>query len=264
MIKNKIIDTHVHYGEIGPFSMKLDQLMQMMDENKINIGIISTIECSEYYQDKDELLPVQIPQLKANQKLLNHVKNSKGHLYQAFWCKPTLEQNYKQVYTFISKNRKWIKGMKFHPYYSRLALEDKGYHVYIDIARQLDLPISVHTANDDLSNPNQLLTLARKYPTVDFIMVHMGLGTDNELATKCLSKADNLYGDTTWVPFDKVIKATKICGSEKMMFGSDASIDGDKSYEFYKDIFEYYRAYPTPCMDNIMYKNAQRIFKLEK
>lgn len=92
MIKNKIIDTHVHYGEIGPFSMKLDQLMQMMDENKINIGIISTIECSEYYQDKDELLPVQIPQLKANQKLLNHVKNSKGHLYQAFWCKPTLSK----------------------------------------------------------------------------------------------------------------------------------------------------------------------------
>jgi predicted TIM-barrel fold metal-dependent hydrolase len=120
----------------------------------------------------------------------------------------------------------------------------------------------VHTAKDNLSNPEQLLTLAKEYPTVSFIMVHMGLCSDNELAIGCLTQAENLYGDTTWVPWDKVDKAIRICGSEKMMFGSDAPIDGNRSYAFYETLLEAYRMKHTPAMDNLMYKNAQRIFKL--
>lgn len=258
-----IIDTHVHAGEMGPFSMPIRLLKEQMDQNKISTGIISSIESCEYQQEIDELFPMQKPQIEANIDLLKHVKDSKGRLYLAFWCKLVVEKNYEEVYEFIKDNNRWVKAMKFHPYYSRLALEDKRYHNYIDIARQLNIPVCVHTANDNLSNPAQLLKLAKEYQTVDFVMVHMGLATDNELAIDCLSKADNLYGDTTWVAFDKVKKAMDQCGDDKMMFGSDAPIDGKKSYAFYEDMINSYLEGPTERMDKLMYKNAKALFKLD-
>ena len=57
-------------------------------------------------------------------------------------------------------------------------------------------------------------------------MVHLGLGTDHELAIKLISKLPNLYGDTTWVNAKDTLKAIKVCGVDKIMFGSDNPIDG--------------------------------------
>lgn len=257
-----IIDTHLHYGNYGQFHLNHNTLQQQMDENGIGKGIISSIECCEYLAEKDELMPKQISQLKANQELLEAVKTTKERFYLSFWCKPATENNIDEVYTFIRDNREYVKGLKLHPFYSRMALEDNRYDSYIDIAGQLNLPVSVHTANDKLSNPMQLLSMAKRFPKVYFIMVHLGLCSDNELAIDCLAKADNLIGDTTWVPYDKVKKAIRVCGSEKMIFGSDAPIDGDKSYSFYQMMLKEYVEKPTGELENLMYKNAFRIFGL--
>ncbi len=257
-----IIDTHLHYGNYGNFQLNYNTLQQQMESNGIDKGIISTIECCEYRADADELMPNQIPQMKANQELLEVVKTSQGRFYLSFWCKPVTENNVDEVYRFIQENRKYVKGLKLHPFYSRLALEDSRYNSYIEIASQLNLPVSVHTANDKLSNPVQLLAMAKRFPRVSFIMVHMGLCSDNELAVECLAKADNLIGDTTWVPYDKVQKAIRICGSEKMIFGSDAPIDGERSYSFYKTMMDEYKEKPTKELENLMHGNAIRIFGL--
>ena len=99
----------------------------------------------------------------------------------------------------------------------------------------------------------------------------MGLGTDNKEALDLLGKCDNLSGDTTWVPMSTTIEAIKRYGSKKMMFGSDAPIDGTDTYlhnrtndrSIYQDYF-----YVLPDLisendyDDLMYKNAERVFKL--
>ena len=93
-------------------------------------------------------------------------------------------------------------------------------------------------------------------------MVHMGLCSDNEEAIRCVAQADNLYGDTTWVPLDKVRKAIRVCGSEKILFGSDAPIDGAKSYAFYQDMLRIYQQTPDRDWENVFYRNAQALFGL--
>jgi uncharacterized protein len=255
-----IIDTHLHYGTFGNFSLKLQELLHQMDLHGIEKGIVSTIECCEYQAEKEELMPEQIPQLKANETLLEAIRPYRERLSASFWCKPASQQNTEEVYDFIKKHREVILGLKLHPFYSRLALEDPRYDSYLEVARQLKLPVSVHTANDMLSNPYQLLAMAKRHPDVSFIMVHMGLNTDHELAIECLTQADNLFGDTTWVPMDKVLKAIAVCGSEKMLFGSDAPIDGNRSYVFYEAFLSHYKENPNKEWDNLMYRNAKRIF----
>ncbi|HZK33969.1 MAG TPA: amidohydrolase family protein [Bacillota bacterium] len=257
-----IIDSHLHFGKFGPFNLSMSVLGEEMDKYHIGQGLISTIECAEYRADVDELMPEQNLQIEANAKLLDHVIRADGRLYISFWCKPLVESNIAEVFDYISANSKWIKGLKFHPFYSRLALEDKRYEAYMDLAGQLDIPVSIHSANDQLSNPMQVLDLASRFPKTKIIMVHMGLLTDNKLGIECISKADNLYGDTSWVPIENVEKAIRSCGSHKILFGSDAPIDGQKSYTFYEDMFEAYKKSPGENWDQVFSKNAQHLFKI--
>lgn len=251
-----VIDTHLHAGRQGIFSLSFGQLVEQMDRNGIGKGLVSTVECCEYCADSNNLLPCQVLQLAANQKLLDKAAGSGGRLYLSFWCKPATETADAAVYDFIRRNRALVRGLKFHPFYSRLPLEDKRYIPFIEMAEQLTLPVSVHTAADRLSSPEQLLALARRYPAVPFIMVHMGLGSDNESAIRCLPQADNLFGDTTWVPLDKVQKTMELCGSGKMLFGSDAPIDGDKSYVFYEEMLRM----RGNDWENVLHRNAERLF----
>lgn len=256
-----IIDSHLHQGTRGIFDLPCELVLEQMDRYGIDRGIVSSVECAEYQPDRDEVFPEPDTQLQTNHRLLELVKSSGGRLVQSFWCKPATESA-QGVLEFCRENREYVRGLKFHPFYSRLPLEDTRYRPYLEIARILSLPVSVHTAPDNRSTPRQLLRLAREYPQVQFIMVHMELGTDHEDAINCVSRADNLYGDTTWVTADKVNRAMQICGSEKILFGSDAPIDADHNYPFYSQLLSSYRREPDGSWADVMYRNAQRLFGL--
>lgn len=104
-------------------------------------------------------------------------------------------------------------------------------------------------------------------------MVHMGLGSDNKKAMELLGKADNLYGDTTWVPMSTTITATETYGSKRMLFGSDMPIDGVDTYKqnpqgersLYQDYFhELPKLISQEAYEDLMYRNAIRVFGLER
>ena len=102
-------------------------------------------------------------------------------------------------------------------------------------------------------------------------MVHMDLGTDNREALDLLGKLPNLYGDTTWVPVKTTVEAIKRYGSKKMLFGTDNPIDGKDTLMYnktgdrslYQEYFNELKNMITKDeYDDLMYKNAQRLFKI--
>ena len=87
-----------------------------------------------------------------------------------------------------------------------------------------------------------------------------------------IGKADNLYGDTTWVPMETTIEAIKRYGSKKMMFGSDMPIDGLDTYfcnpkgerSVYQDYFHVLpERIEKEAYEDLMWKNAVQIFRLK-
>ena len=113
--------------------------------------------------------------------------------------------------------------------------------------------------------------MAAKYPDINFVMVHLDLGSDHQEALEVLGMADNLYGDTTWVPLETTLEVIKRYGSKKIMFGSDAPIDGVDTYhtnKFGEDSLYLDYWYKLPNLiskedyENIMYKNAINVFNL--
>ena len=100
-------------------------------------------------------------------------------------------------------------------------------------------------------------------------MAHLGLGSDNSDALDVMAQADNLYGDTTWVPMSTTVELIKRFGSERTMFGSDMPIDGLDTYHHnpkgepsvYQDYFNKLpEIISKKDLDNVMYKNARNIF----
>ena len=108
--------------------------------------------------------------------------------------------------------------------------------------------------------------MALKYPDLNFVMAHLGLGTDNELAIELISKLPNLYGDTTWVSAEKALKAVKVCGPHKIMFGTDNPVDGVDTLgkEIYQDYFQMVKQELTEeVYERLMCLNAKQIFNIK-
>ena len=141
------------------------------------------------------------------------------------------------------------------------------------LARDFGLTVVSHTGGIEQARSIHLYNAAKAHPDINFVMVHMDLGTDNSEALNLLGKLPNLYGDTTWVPVKTTVEAIKRCGSEKMLFGTDNPIDGKDTLlhnrtgdrSLYQQYFNELKEMISPeDYENLMYKNAVRVFGIRK
>jgi uncharacterized protein len=89
----------------------------------------------------------------------------------------------------------------------------------------------------------------------------MELATNHKDAILYIKECPNLYGDTTMVDTDDVIKEIRFCGSKKILFGSDEVVFGKESYKKYDNLKEklgnmIYRME----VENLFCNNAKQIF----
>ena len=76
-----------------------------------------------------------------------------------------------------------------------------------------------------------------------------------------MKETPNLYGDTTWVPLDNVLRAVEAVGSERILFGTDNPMDGKETLRYSKKYFvDLKDEVSEEDYENIMHKNAERLF----
>lgn len=268
-----IVDTHVHIDSLL-FQMTEDMVIEAMKKYNITYAIVSNCSCAEFDHDLKRIdEEKQVSQIDSLKKTLEFARKYPDKIGVAVWVKPLCESLTFELIELIENNLDVICGMKLHPYHNQVSINDKLLNPYIEFAIKHDLPFSVHTGGCKISMAKEVYKAAKHYPKCKFIMVHMDLGTSNRKAIKYLSKLDNLYGDTTWVSCESTLKAIKKCGSEKILFGSDMPIDGVDTYyqnrsgerSLYQQYFNKFKSQVTKeDYDNIMFKNAIKLFKLGK
>lgn len=270
-----IFDTHVHIGgdNLG-FLMNEKVVSEMLDKYSIDIALISNADSVEV---DFEFNPIpsefQTDQVTSLKRALNYARQYPNKVYVAPWFKPFGETITPELEELIKNNLDIIKAVKIHPFHSKTSPTDPKCLPYLELANRYGLPVVSHTGTSEYDTPQKLYEAALMFPNIDFVMVHMGLGSDNSLALNLLGKADNLYGDTTWVPTSTTIEAIKRYGSHKIVFGSDAPIDGLDTYHdngkgersLYQD---YFHVLPKEISENeykdLMYRNAMKIFKINE
>lgn len=266
-----IIDTHTHIGTMLNFDMREEHITYMMKEYGINHCIVSNSECAthDHFQN-----PIPKNYLKnhvdTNMRVIDFARKNEGKISVALWVNPY--ENTEPIEKIIKDNRDKVCAVKFHPFHSALRFDSKEIDNYIKLAKKYSLTVVTHTGDGECDNVRLVYEVAKNYPDVNFVMVHMGLGTDNSEAIKLISMLPNLYGDTTWVSIESTLRFLEVCGDEKIIFGSDAPIDGKDTYldngkgdrSLYQAYFnEFKDMVSKTTYDKIMYKNAQKLFNIK-
>lgn len=266
-----IIDTHVHIGgEAVGFHMTEQMVLESMEKYHIDYALVSNGDAGEMTH-KQELLPeeMQITQEKALKRVLAFARQHPEKIGAAVWVKPYLQGLTKELENMIQENLDIIYAVKLHPFHSDTSPTDKKVLPYLSLAEKYHLAVVSHTGGCEAADPVHLYEAAKLFPKVPFVMVHMGLGTNNREALDLLGKADNLYGDTTWVPMSTTIEAIKRYGSKKILFGSDSPIDGVDTYfcnpkgerSLYQDYFHVLpEKISEDAYEDLMYRNAMEVF----
>lgn len=268
-----MIDSHVHIGgEAVGFEMNEALIVQSMAKYGIDISIVSDANASEYGDDGVRLPDTfQVDQQKSLERIIRFCRENPGKIYGAFWCKPHHALVTESIDKLIGENRDVIVALKVHPFLSNLSFSHDKMIPYLELAEKHHLPVIVHTANDENDSPMRVYEMACRYPRLKFIMAHMGLGTDNQLAIDLMEKAENLYADTTWVPVKTTLEVIRRYGSGRILFGSDNPIDGLDTYAFnpsgepslYRQYFNDLKAQiSTADYENLMEKTARTLFAL--
>lgn len=268
-----IIDTHVHIGKALDFELTPEDVLYSMDRYEIDFSLVSDIEAAEYDGQGNPVPESFIkPQNQIFRETLDFAVRYPERIGVLPWLRISSELPDKEFIELLEKHRSLVYGFKFHPFHSRTAPDDPKLEPIYELAEKYSLPVVSHTGGCEEARSVHLYKAAIKHPKVKFIMVHMDLGTDNSEAIELLGRTDNLYGDTTWVPVKSTLKAIERWGSGKILFGSDNPIDGRDTYlhnrtgdrSLYQEYFHELRAVLSPWdYDNIMYRNAARVFNIE-
>ncbi len=268
-----IIDTHVHIGHMLNFHLTKEEVLYSMRQYGIDHSVVSCLNAAEF---DHQLRPVPEPYLHSQteclQEVLDFAKQYPQQISAAVWVRPHHETADTALYDMITRNRQYITAVKFHPYHSNTPFDDKRSEAFVELAAHYHLPVVVHTGGCEAAECIRVYRVAKKYPHTNFVMVHMGLGTDNQEAIDLIAQLPNLYGDTTWVPVSSALQLVRRAGADKLLFGSDNPIDGRDTYRcnrngdrsLYQSYFHEFRSMVTPEeYDKIMYQNALRLFPIK-
>lgn len=268
-----IIDTHAHIGHILDFNMTTEQILYSMERYGVDFTLISHIEAAEFDHMGNPVPPeYQKPQNEVFRETVAEARKAIGKLGVLPWLKIHSELPDEEFEAILKENRDIVYGLKLHPFHSRTSPDDPKLEPVYRLAMEYRLPVVSHTGGCEEAMSVHLYNAAKAHPEIDFVMVHMDLGTDNKTALDLLGKLPNLYGDTTWVPVHTTVEAIKRYGSKKMMFGTDNPIDGADTLlcnkigerSLYQQYFNELKSLiSAEEYADLMFRNAQRVFHIK-
>lgn len=257
----KIIDSHVHIGhwqdnggKIYDTTPDLDLFVKSPLENGDTIEkvIVSNLDCMVHKKTSNGKIEFKADEIEGNKKILNLAsKNNK--LAPLAVCQPGYG-SVDNIKKLINENPDKFCGLKFHPEQLNIAADSEVFYPYMDFAKEKKLPCLFHSGNTfdviyegggigkatQVSKPEQIYNLAKKYKDVPVIMAHWGGDGEKNIdkTTDCIitsikNKDALLYGDISWVDCNNpekpnikriIEKLKKEKGLDRILFGTDAPL----------------------------------------
>lgn len=132
-----------------------------------------------------------------------------------------------------------------------------AYHVY-EVCRELKVPLMIHTGNGiPFADPTSVYWGAKDHPDVPVILAHAGSESFNQQARLLAMKLDNVFLEPSWCGTNAVKHMIADVGCSKIMFSSDNLDQIPVELAKYRQIIK-----NEDDMENVMWRNANRIFRL--
>ena len=199
-------DAHAHIGHFGGWAnveLSSDGMVKAMEDYNIERSIIC-------HRD--------------NSETVNAINRFPQELVGIAWLSPFDGENAVAELDRLVKVNKF-QGLKLHPLFSAFTANDPVVYPLMDKARELSIPVFIHSGHAPFSLPWSIAQLAEVYPDVPIVMVHMGHGHGIyiQAAIDMAMKYDNIWLETSGMPMHtKVKEAYERVGAERIFWGSDA------------------------------------------
>jgi len=210
-----IVDAHAHLHKMSPdfgVSLTARGLRKLMREYHYSKAII---------MDRDNAMIAKAAE--CSKDLLAHV-----------WANPKEKRSKQEVKKYLKK-RNFI-GIKLHPLFEAYTPDSPIVHPIARIAEEAEVPIQFHCGHPPFSLPWSFEPLAREFPNVKMVLVHMGHGHIVYIngSIEVAERNPNIYLETSGMPMHTKIKeAFERVGKDRVMYGDDLPC-GHPSWELEK------------------------------
>lgn len=236
-----IVDAHSHIrppDRLFEVEMSPDQLKKLMERYSYDVCIIMS-------RDNEAVERA----VKGSSKLLANV-----------WINPKEKGSLGAAREYLGKEN--FVGVKLHPLMDAYLPSDPVLHPVMEVAEDFDVPVQIHCGHPPFSLPWSFEPLARNFPKVPIILLHMGHGHVVYIngAIEVAERNPNLYLETSGTTMHTKIKeAVKRVGSERVLYGDDIPC-GHPSWELEK-----VRAAGLEDDDfkKLLGENARKLYKID-
>lgn len=247
-----LIDAHIHVGTFEKCHFSPTYVSSLMNSLGCDCyAVSSTSMCEEdYIKVLDEIND------------LIHIDGNK--VLPIMWITPEgLRGN---IAWFLESKINW-HCLKIHPFLNQYDWEPGSQNLQevLDIARELNIPLLIHTGNEECCRAGKYETIIQKNPDITFILAH---GRPHLDAIHLTTQYANAYADSAFMSIDEMEDFVKRGLAHKLLWGTDMCIP----QHFYPqiDLESYYKqkldAFRCICskeqFDDVTYRNALTIFRL--
>lgn len=207
--EGKIVDCHTHASGIDAFNyfvprlpstQSINELEKKMKENDISYCIVFPMPFSLYYNpklvlEKGKLQPSGLedfPYEKENKALLYEANFSNNCFFPFLAIDPKEKVNNQIKFLRNTKN---YFGLKLHTVATHSSVDDLNGSPFLEILRQRNIPIMVHSGRQENALPSKILSFARKHSDIRICIAHLA-GFDMEII-KEIKTLKNLFIDTS-------------------------------------------------------------------
>ncbi|MCG3119832.1 MAG: hypothetical protein ALAOOOJD_02369 [bacterium] len=266
------IDIHAHIGSFKGYDLSTPTLLQNIAQYGIRLALISNIDGAELPE-----VTLNLDERQANQATAEQVRRYPDQLRGLVWTRPE-DGSPANVEPFlrdsiaVGPSQRVFVGMKLHPDMNHFSADAGRVDGYLQLCEKYGIPAVFHSGNDDTSNaaPQKIYAAARRHSAVPIILYHMGfLGPhDSAIATvqQALRRGDaQLYLETAQADPAEVLRAIKALGSDRVLFGTDATYYGKEHYKHYATLVNrLQQELAAEDFAEVMHGNAERLFKLSR
>lgn len=205
-----IIDNHVHVGWFTDgYHTPREVWNSAMAAGIDGMAVSSTSTCAELYK-------VVVREMR------ELIKLGGDRIRPVLWLTPRMMKcRYALPYMLHSKIP-W-QGIKMHwEAHKEWANNKKLVRQGLEIAKQLHVPILLHTGNFDCCHAGRFKEIISSNPDLTFVLAH---GRPINEAIELLNCSDNVWVDTAFMPKDDLMQLVENRLSERILFGTDMPIN---------------------------------------
>ena len=265
-----IIDSHGHIGSFKGYDLDTRTLLANIERYGVTMVLVSNIDGANLPGTTKNL-----DEVRANKEASEIVRLHRGKLRGLVWTRPN-DGNPAQVEPFLQETfeprgtARVFLGLKLHPMMNQFPADDPIVDGYLALCEKYGVPAVFHSDKPGTNaDPQKIYAAARRHPKVPVILYHSTFfgphGAALDVVKQAREKNDaNLYLETAQVSTEAVLLAIKAVGSDRVLFGTDATYFGKEHYGKYETMVQTLREKLSPHeFADVMARNAERLFPLK-